>query len=592
MLHLLPRNVPVTRNICGALPPPSVLGRTYDTPHRNAPSIRCMPTTKSTENREQALCIHGLGSGCSICLSPPAVRRPVSRTVTSSRADVFARLRLLLLPPLLEKLNVPGVLAHNPYEFQIQGIRWLLEHPKALLADEMGLGKTMQAILAIRVLFQRGKLSRVLVVAPVSVGATWEREIRTWAPELTAVRVQGSQVDRDAHWRTEGEVYIVSYESLRGDTQRHSFVTSIPFDLCVADEAQKIKNPSARTTQCVRQVSKNCIGRWALTGTPLENSINDTISVFEFIDPTMGLSRLNVVRSRYERQQFGQEYARGQSLRQAISPRTLRRTKSQVSLQLPELRHDVHWLELASRQRQTYVAAEQAGIDGLERLGEQATRVHIFALINQLKLLCNLDEVSEQSSKLDFLEDVLDEITLNGEKALVFSQYPHKTLSKIAGRLHRFRPLRFDGSVAGDARERIVDQFQQQDENAILLMGIRSGGLGTTLTRANHVFHFDHWWNPAIVDQGSARVHRIGQKRSVFIHSLYTQDTVEERIYELLSHKRQLFQNVFGDLEDEQVVNRLTDEELFGLFGLKPPTRTPIEHAPTRRKAQLDRRQP
>ena len=109
----------------------------------------------------------------------------------------------------------------------------------------------------------------------------------------------------------------------------------------------------------------------------------------------------------------------------------------------------------------------------------------------------------------------------------------------------------------------MVDQFQDRNDNDILLMGIRSGGTGITLTRANHVFHFDHWWNPAVVDQGSARVHRIGQQRAVFIHSLYTRDTIEERIHEILSQKRQLFEDVFGELEDGQVVEKLSDEELF-----------------------------
>ena len=199
------------------------------------------------------------------------------------------------------------------------------------------------------------------------------------------------------------------------------------------------------------------------------------------------------------------------------------------------------------------------------------TRIHIFSLITSLKLICNYDELSGQSCKLDFLQDNLDEISASGEKALIFSQYPNMTLSKIAGHLERFRPLKFDGSVNTRQRERIVEQFQQKDENDILLMGIRSGGMGITLTRANHVFHFDHWWNPAIVDQGSARVHRIGQQRSVFIHSLYTHGTIEERIDKILSRKRQLFQDVFGELEDNQVVTRLSDEELFGLFGLEPP---------------------
>ena len=536
---------------------PEVFGRAYANSQRN------VAETSSSNGagrgyRQSGQCRHGLRFGCGICKANSTLQPARRRPTRSSGPDIFDQLRFVLQPPLLERLHVPGVFSDDrrPYPFQIEGIRWLLDHPEGLLADEMGLGKTMQAILAMRVLFSWGELRQALVVAPASVGVTWEREIAAWAPELTSVRVQGSQVVRDLQWRTPAEVHIVSYESLRSDMQRTSPVSSIPFDLCIADEAQKIKNPATAASHTVRSVSAKCQLRWALTGTPLENSASDAVSIFGFISPSLRLDAHS---------------QNPQALRRAISPHSLRRTKSEVDLQFPELRHDVHWLELSPRQRQAYQAAEAEGILDLQEMGFGITRVHIFALITKLKLICNYDEISGQSCKLDFLQDSLDEITANGEKALVFSQYPHETLSKVAGSLERFNPLRFDGSVSTRRREQIVDQFQQQDENDILLMSIRSGGLGITLTRANHVFHFDHWWNPAIVDQGSARVHRIGQQRAVFIHSLYTRDTIEERIDAILSRKRQLFQDVFGELDDKQIDSKLSDEELFGLFGLEAP---------------------
>ena len=548
--------LPVNIGFFEELYPPQVLGRIYGntptssgvTPSSNGKSAR--------EYREQERCRHGL-RGCGICNSSSPSKTPTPRTGRSRGPDVFGRLRFILQPPVLERLNVPDVFpdGRRPYPFQVEGVRWLLDHPEGLLADEMGLGKTMQALLAMRVLFNQGELNRVLVVAPASVGATWERELSLWAPELTAVRVQGNPTQRDAQWRSAAEVKIVSYESLARDMQRPSPVSSIPFELCITDEAQKIKNPATANSRAVRSVSAKCRLRWALTGTPLENAVSDAASIFGFISPNLRLDP---------------RFQSPQSLRSTISPYLLRRTKRQVDIQFPELRHDVHWLDLSPGQFKAYRNAEYSGIQELRALGLNVTRIHIFSLITSLKLICNYDEISGQSCKLDFLQDNLDEISANGEKALIFSQYPHKTLSKIAGHLERFSPLKFDGSVNTGQRERIVERFQQQDENDILLMGIRSGGMGITLTRANHVFHFDHWWNPAIVDQGSARVHRIGQQRSVFIHSLYTRGTIEERIDKILSHKRQLFQDVFGELEDGQVVSRLSDEELFGLFGLEP----------------------
>ena len=547
--------------IIGALQelrPPQLLGRIYGN-GRMSSDVTQSPNGLSTrEYRDRDRCRHGL-RGCGICKnSSSSSRAPRSQTERNRVPDVFGRLRLILQPPVLERLNVPDVFpgGRRPYPFQVEGVHWLLEHPEGLLADEMGLGKTMQAILAMRVLFNRGELNRVLVVAPASVGATWERELSIWAPELTVVRVQGDPAQRDAQWRSAAEVQIVSYESLARDMQRPSPVSGIPFELCIADEAQKIKNPATANSRAVRSVSNKCRRRWALTGTPLENAVSDAASIFGFISPNL----------RWDRQFQGP-----QSLRNAISPYLLRRTKRQVDIQFPELRHDVHWLDLSQGQLNAYRDVEESGIKELRALGLNVTRIHVFSLITSLKLICNYDELSGQSCKLDFLQDNLDEISTNGEKALIFSQYPHMTLSKIADHLERFRPLKFDGSVGTRQRERVVEQFQEKDENDILLMGIRSGGMGITLTRANHVFHFDHWWNPAIVDQGSARVHRIGQQRSVFIHSLYTRGTIEERIDKILSRKRQLFQDVFGELEDTQVVTRLSDEELFGLFGLNPP---------------------
>ena len=266
------------------------------------------------------------------------------------------------------------------------------------------------------------------------------------------------------------------------------------------------------------------------------------------------------------------------NFKEIIRPYVLRRTKAEVDVDFPELRHDVHWLDMPSDQRTSYDRAEIEGVNNVREMKNYATRIHILALITELKLICNYDESSGQSCKLDFLVDRLDEIVASEEKALVFSQYPHKTLSKIEAKLEQFNPLRFDGSLNLTQREQVVDRFQRGDENDILLMGVRSGGMGITLTRANHVFHFDHWWNPAVIDQASARVHRIGQERAVFIHSLYTVGTIEERIADLLERKRQLFEEMFGDIT-EDVLGKLTDEDLFGLFGLEPPKRPEKESA-------------
>ena len=236
-------------------------------------------------------CKHGMARAlCADCKNHEARRRE-SRQRRTPRTpptiDVFEQLRYILQPPILERLGDPVVFpeGRKPYPFQIVGIQWLIERPGALLADEMGLGKTIQAIVAMRILFRRGELQRVLVVCPASVGSTWEREIRDWAPELTSIRVHGSRWERDSKWQTPAEVYIVSYETLSRDVNDAGVIPGISFELCIADEAQKIKNRSTKNARAVKSVARNARYRWALTGTPLENAIDDTVSIFEFILP-------------------------------------------------------------------------------------------------------------------------------------------------------------------------------------------------------------------------------------------------------------------------------------------------------------------
>ena len=503
-----------------------------------------------------AKCRHGLISGlCEICQTQRSPIRGGRRKKDSVGIDVFEQLYYILQPPILKPDGQVTIFpnGNRPFGFQIAGVRWLVGRKSALLADEMGLGKTIQAIIAVRVLFRNGDLQRVLVVCPASLTTNWERELRSWAPELRPLRVQGARNVRSEAWNAHAQVYIVSYETLArdGDTPKPDY-----FDLCVLDEAQKIKNPATANHRGVKRLTPKW--RWALTGTPIENSVQDVAAIFDVLAP--GLFDSSDTLSASE-------------VRRKIAPYTKRRSIEDADVDIPDLNHQEHWLELNGKQRARYDHIEKGGIENIKALGEGATRVHVFALISQLKQICNYDEDSDQSCKLDFLRDSLEEIVARGDKALVFSQYPVKSLQTIAPKLEEFKPLIFDGTLSSRERDARVQRFQQSEDNQILLMSIKAGGVGLTLTRANHVFHLDHWWNPAVLDQGTARVRRIGQDKPVFAHSLYAYNTVEERIASILEEKRQTFNEVFGNLEsqgDEVVVNRLSDEELFGLFGLQP----------------------
>lgn len=549
-----------TIEIIPGIETPRVAGRTY----ANEGEEQRLPLVGEKADGEETLsppyplteCRHGIAQTfCATCQN----ERSVVRRKMTPTFDVFAQLWFILQPPILSRIEEPDVFpgGRKPYPFQVEGVKWLLEHPQALLADQMGLGKTIQAIIAMRILFRRGEAQRVLIVCPLSVANTWGTELRNWAPELRAHKIRGTQSERAFQWQTPADVFIVTYDTLRSDTQSSDIKTGV-FDLCIIDEAQNIKNPDAVRSKAVKSVTAQL--RWAITGTPLENTLSDTLSIFEFI--------------------LGQDYASylgdhrfidAAALRERIAPFTLRREFSEVELDLPDLiRQDV-WLDLSSNQRTAYDRAEQDGVQAIRQQGENATRIHVFALITQLKLICNLDQPTGKSAKLEYLEGQLDELAANGEKALVFSQYPDLTLKTIMPRLESFSPLLFSGSLGGNQRNQYVRAFQDGEDTKVMLMGVKSGGTGITLTRANHVFHFDHWWTPAAEEQATHRVYRIGQERPVFVHSLYSVDTIEERILELLEDKRRLFGEVFDKVGDRDGLTRLSDQELFGLFGLEVP---------------------
>jgi hypothetical protein len=196
----------------------------------------------------------------------------------------------------------------------------------------------------------------------------------------------------------------------------------------------------------------------------------------------------------------------------------------------------------------------------------------VFSLINELKQICNIDPASGTSFKLNYLLEQLDTIVESQEKALVFSQFPVASLRKIEPSLKQFSPAIFDGSLSDVQRARLINEFQNADSPKTLLLSVKAGGVGLTLTAARHVFHFDHWWNPAVARQAEGRAHRIGQKHPVIVHDIYAKDTIEKRIYDLLQEKQALFDTVVDDLSADFVNNALTDEDLFALFDLKPPT--------------------
>ena len=518
--------------------------------------------------------------------SPPQQNRRrqqlgARRQTFAGRAPNLRELkRVLTDPDLIERSFGPLVFPHPLYHFQRDGVDFLLKtRPGALLADDMGLGKTVQAIVALRLLFYRGDIKRVLIVAPKSVIKSWERHFREWSPELAVAPLTGPPYERRDLWRglaaREFQVGVVSYDTVRRDSDDRRMEISV-FDVVVADEVQRIKNSGTKRARAMRDIES--MRRWGLSGTPLENDIGEFGAVLRFLDPSVpeiGLTARGQGRAS-EVKQYALEIAelevvggltstfeqrdRSMDAKGYARPMMLRRRKEEVLTELPELVSRIEYIGLTDRQRSVYDRAERGGISELRSKPRNITNV--LQLINELKQICN--GVDGSSAKREWLEDYLSIASEEDDKVLVFSQYT----SKLPRDVQRLFKLRYAGDLSESQRERVLDEFSSNPQNRSLLMSVRAGGLGINLQAANRVVHFDSWWNPAVQAQATARAHRIGQRKTVFETTLVSTDTIEERIQQLLDQKRGLFRRVVDDLSTKGVAKLLTQDELYGLFGL------------------------
>ncbi|HWY87589.1 MAG TPA: DEAD/DEAH box helicase, partial [Gemmataceae bacterium] len=314
------------------------------------------------------------------------------------------------------------------------------------------------------------------------------------------------------------------------------------------DEAQRIKNRDSKAAQVVRGISRD--RSWAMTGTPIENRIEDLVNIFSFVDdgrvPADTPPKL---------------------LAELTRDSILRRVKEEVATDMPpKVIHDAY-LELTPAQRASYAMAEKEGIVHLNEMGDTITVQHVFELVLRLKQICNFDPATGESAKLEQLQADMAEVAESGRKAIIFSQWV-QPLEKIAAALAPFRPLLFHGKVPHRQRQPILDLFKNDPKKHVLLMSYGTGSVGLNLQFTNYVFLFDRWWNPAVEDQAINRAHRLGQKETVFVTRFVSQGTIEGRIAEILEKKRQLFQDMIGQNGPPPPMG-LTEEDVFGLFDVK-----------------------
>ena len=490
--------------------------------------------------------------------SKNSVPRPKTRVKPPSDMVMFKdRLLYLLQPPLEALFTGKRVeLPFPPYPYQLKGIAFLMPRHAALLADEMGLGKTAQVIIALRLLFQSGLIRRTLIVCPKPLVVNWTRELKLWAPDLPYEVIGGDAAARKAQWfASRCPVKLVNYELLTRDEEfLESPGTAVPgledvhFDVVVLDEAQRIKNREAKTARVVRSISRD--RSWAMTGTPIENRVDDLVNLFAFIDP----ERIP-------------PDTPAKLLPELTRDSILRRVKEEVMTDMPpKVIQDVY-LDLSPAQRESYDLAEKEGVVHLNELGDTITVQHVFELVLRLKQICNFDPRTGESAKLEQISADMDEVADNGRKALVFSQWV-EPLETLAQALAAFGPMQYHGKVPQRERQAILDRFKDDKNNHVLLMSYGTGSVGLNLQFVNYVFLFDRWWNPAIEDQAINRAHRIGQKETVFVKRFICQNTIEGRIAEVLEKKRQLFEEMLGQNGPPPALG-LNEDEIFGLFNVK-----------------------
>ena len=480
----------------------------------------------------------------------PAPRSSIPTRIRPPRdlVKLEDRLRLLLQPPL-ETLLASRLLRFpfQPFSFQLDGIAFLYPRHRAVLADEMGLGKTMQTITAIRLLAHQGQLRRVLLVCPKPLVTNWQREFAQWAPEIPITTIEGGPSRRHWLWRSTGDlVRIANYETVVRDRDEVCNAESC-FDLVVLDESQRIKNFTSATNQVIRSIPRR--RSWALTGTPLENSVEDLRGIFEFVSPGQLQAKM-----------------KPRAAGRAVADYVLRRTKDKVLTDLPpKLFRDAE-IELSPEQAESYRLAEEEGVVRLRELKRELTIQHVFELVLRLKQICNFDPTTGASTKLERLEADLEECAASGRKAILFSQWV-QTIAELRTRLARFGPAEYHGQIPSQNRDAVIARFRDDPNCHVILMTYGAGGVGLNLQFASYVFLFDRWWNPAVEDQAINRAHRIGVKRAVTVTRFLMLNTIEQRINEVLERKRELFDTVFND-GNAAPKSGFSREEIFSLFNL------------------------
>lgn len=465
------------------------------------------------------------------------------------------------------KLNftVPRGLGKILREYQKTGYRWLktLAHYGfgGILADDMGLGKTLQII----ALVAGSKVTApAIVVAPTSVLYNWENEIAKFAPHLKSLVISGFPEKRHELLKTPDiDIFITTYDMLKRDLP---FYRDMEFSFVIADEAQNIKNPATQAAKSLKALNGRV--RFALTGTPIENTLSELWSIFDFIMPGY-LFRASKFSRIYETPILKHDDKEAaEKLRKQIAPFVLRRLKNSVLRELPDKTETTLPAELEPEQKKIYQAYLLQTIGAFDDFVKKENRIKMLAQLTRLRQICChpalfLQDYKHGSGKLDLALETIQLSLESGHRVLLFSQFT-QMLDIIKRALPKSVDCFYlDGATKSKERDEMTQKFNA-GERDLFLISLKAGGTGLNLTGADVVIHYDPWWNPSVMEQAADRAHRFGQEKSVQVFNLVAKDSIEEKIMQLQEKKRDLIDSVIT--EGGSFINALSEEELRKIF--------------------------
>ncbi|WP_194843690.1 DEAD/DEAH box helicase [Candidatus Clavichlamydia salmonicola] len=511
-------------------------------------------------------------------------------SLTSIHQDQFESLPITMtICPELEEIqkqirgeisfdakDIPMAIRATLRKYQVEGVQWLERlrkmHLNGILADDMGLGKTLQAIIAITQSKAENPKAQSLVVCPTSLVYNWKEEFRKFNPELETLAVDGIPMQRRKQLKSleHYDVIITSYNLLQKDIEIYK---DIKFDYMILDEAHHIKNRTTRNAKSVKAIAAT--HRLILTGTPIENSLEELWSLFDFLMPGF-LSTYDRFVGKYIRNCgfMGNKTDNLEALKKKVAPFILRRMKEDVLEDLPPVSEILYHCHLTDSQKELYQSYAASAKVELSRLVKQEgfdkIHIHVLATLTRLKQICCHPAIfakdkheAGDSAKYDMLIELLLSLIEGGHKTVVFSQYTKMlTIMKTDLEERGIAFMYLDGSTKN--RLDIVNRFNDDPNIPIFLVSLKAGGTGLNLVGADTVIHYDMWWNPAVENQATDRVRRIGQRRSVSSYKLVTLNTIEEKILQMQNKKRSLVKKVIST--DDEVIYKLTWEEVLELL--------------------------